>query len=197
MPNESFLWHIFIMALYNPLLVKKLEEHLKKDPGSRSFCSLAQIYCAQGEWDKAEKLCLEGLAHNPSYSPAYVLLAEIYKSQDLTDKAIKYLTRAKECNPENPNIYKNLGDIYKKQNDLEKSLQAYKMLAFLKPGDKTASATVQHLEKIMGGPIDIRQVKGHGKKPSKPLSEKDSQKLAKLNKILARVEMYKDEQPEK
>ena len=182
------------MDLYNPLLVKKLEENLKKDPGSRSFCSLVQIYYSQGELEKAEKLCLEGLVYNPSYSQAYVILAEIYRSQGHIEKAVRYLTRAKEFNPENPNIYKNLGEIYRKQNDLKKTLQAYKMMLFLKPEDKTAISTVQHLEKIVSGSADGEQKKGDKQKFLKTLSEKENQKLAKLNKILARVEIYRDKQ---
>lgn len=186
------------MALYNPLLVKKLEEILKKDPSSKSFCSLAYIYRSKGELEKAEKLCLEGLVYNPSYSQAYVLLGEIYREQKKMKKAIKVLNKAKELNPDNPNIYKNLGEIYKKQNDMEKTLDAYKMVLFLKPGDKTAVLTVKHLEKVLGRHLTAQSQKESGEKEaklsfSKPLSEKESQRLAKLNKILARVENYIDQ----
>jgi len=180
------------MALYNPLLVKKLEEHLKEEPGSRSFCSLAQIYYSQGNLEKAEKLCLEGLIYNPFYSQAHVILAEIYKDRGHMEKAIKCLAKAKEFNPENPNIYKNLGEIYKKQNDLEKTLQAYKMVLFLKPEDQTAIFTVQHLEKVISGSADKKQVKEGKQNSSKTFLDKKSQKLARLNKILARVEIYRD-----
>ena len=179
------------MALYNPLLIKKLEAHLKKDPGSKSFCSLAQIYFSNGEREKAERLCLEGLIYNPSYAPAYVLLSGIYKSQGLMEKAIQMLNKAKELNPDNPNIYKSLGEIYKKQNHLEKTLSAYKMAAFLKPGDKTAVAAVRHLEKMTPTFLTTSDLAQNSKtKAVRPLSAKESQKLAKLNQILARVEMY-------
>lgn len=186
------------MALYNPLLIKKLEEHLKKDPRSKSFCSLAQIYFAQGELEKAEKLCLEGLIHNPSYSQAYVILAEIYRKKNQVEKAIPLLIKAKELNPDNPNVYKNLAEIYKAKNDLEKTFNAYKMVAFLKPDDETAIKTVQHLEKVMAGQAteskQTTEQQKEGKVFSKALSEKEKQKLAKLNKILARVEKHINEQ---
>ena len=169
------------MVLYNPLLVKKLEEHLKEDPASRSFCSLAQIYCSQGELEKAEKMCLEGLVYNPTYSQAYVILAGIYRGQGHIQKAIKCLTKAKELNPDNPNIYKNLGEIYKKQKDMEKTLNAYKMVALLKPGDRTARDTVQHLEKVIGKGLTVsKQTKPGEKQTLRTLSEKESQKLAKI-----------------
>lgn len=183
------------MALYNPLLVKRLEEILKKDPSSKSFCALAQIYHSRGETERAEKLCLEGLVYNPSYSQAYALLGEIYRDQGKVDKAIEFLNKAKELNPDNPNIYKNLGEIYKKQNDIEKTLNAYKMALFLKPGDKIATLTVEHLEKVLDKNLtDASQTKDD-KKKERPSSSKaffgeQSRKLAKLNKILARVENY-------
>ena len=196
--NLGFLCQILIVALYNPLLVKKLEEHLEKDPSSKSFCSLAQIYHSKGDLEKAEKVCLEGLIYNPSYSQAYVVLGEIYRSQGKIKKAIKCFIQAKECNPDNPNIYKNLGEIYKKQNDIEKTLNAYKMMAFLKPGDKMAMSTVQHLEKMVVEQWIVPSQTEGGKKEtkafSKTLSERESQKLSKLNKILAHVEIYIDKQ---
>ena len=166
------------MALYNPALTKKLEDDLKKDPRSKSFCVLAQIYYSGGELDKAEQLCLKGLKSHPQYSPAYVLLAEIYKSQKQDDKALKCLNQAKELNPDNSNIYKNLAEIYSRQNNLEQTLNAYKMLAFFKPTDKTALSVIPLLEKMMG------------KAYTKKFSEKNSQHLAKLQQILSRIELY-------
>lgn len=182
------------MALYNPLLIKKLSAHLKKDPGSKSFCVLAQIYFSMGEAEKAEKLCLEGLAHNPSYSPAYLILSGIYKKQGLMEKALQFLNKAKALNPDNPSIYKSLGEIYKKQNDMDKTLESYKMVAFLRPGDKTAIATIRHLEKMRGQPAPPEEDKASQAFPSESLSERDTQKLAKLNKILALVDMFLHQQ---
>ena len=183
------------MTLYNPLLVKRLETLLKKDPGSKSFCALAHIYRSRGEMERAEKLCLEGLVYNPSYSQAHALLGEIYKDQGETEKAIKFFNKAKELNPDNPNIYKNLAEIYKKQNDIAKTLNAYKMVLFLNPGDKTAALTVKHLEKIISRELTSSSHTENDKKsappsPSKGFSEEKSRKLVKLNKILARVENY-------
>ena len=203
MSNPSFLCQMLTMALFNPQLVKKLEKLIKKDPRSKSFCSLAQIYFSLGELEKAEKLCLEGLIHNPSLSQAYVLLAEISQNRGQLEKAIRFLTQAKERNPDNPNIYKNLGEIYKKQKDMEKTLNAYKMAVLLKPGDKTALSTVRHLEKIVSQ-SKISPAQGK-RKPladktsekaffSQAFSEKEREKLAKLNKILARVDIYREAQ---
>ena len=180
------------MALYNPLLVKRLEQELEKHPESKSFCSLAQIHFANNELKKAEQICLKGMAHNPSYSPAYILLSRIYKKKGQSTQAIQLLNQAKELNPDNPNIYKILGEIYKQQKDLKNTLKAYKMVAFLKPEDQTAQAIVQHLEKLLASPLSEKPSQTTSKESSfRPLNRKDSQKLALLNRILARVEIYK------
>ena len=170
------------MPTYNPLLIKKLEQTLEKEPQSKAFCTLAHIYRSQGEREKAMKLCFEGLIYHPFYAPAYVLLGEIYKDQGLLEKAIHFLNRAKELNPDNPNIYNSLGQIYNKQKKIEKTLNAYKMVLFLKPKDKTALLTVKHLETVLGGQ----------KPEQRPTTEeeKKNQKLIHLQKILARVENY-------
>lgn len=193
-----FLCQILIMDLFNPLLIKNLEEILKKDPTSKSFCSLAQIYCSQSEFKKAEQLCLKGLTHNPSYSQGYVILGEVYKAQGDIEKAIKVLNKAKEFNPDNPNIYKNLAEIYKTKKDLEKTLDSYKMLSFLKPEDKTASAAIPHLETILGHQLVKENLREGGKaasgktvpSPYKSLSLKQRERFLKLKKILARVENH-------
>ncbi|MDE0091896.1 MAG: tetratricopeptide repeat protein [Oligoflexia bacterium] len=191
------------MVLYNPRLIKKLEKELKKDPQSKTFCVLAQIYYKQGEMQKAKSVCLQGLEYHPRYSQAYVLLAEIYYKENELTKAVKLLNQAKELNPENPHIYKNLAQIYKKQKQPEKALNAYKMLAFLSSNDSTAISSIQHLEKILRPSLivpsereelskeegNVSQSKNESVEKVK-LSQKQNKKLMKLNQILARVENY-------
>ena len=190
------------MVLYSPRLIKKLEEDIKKNPQSKSFCSLAYIYYKQGDIQKAKTVCLQGLKHCPSYSQAYILLAEIYYKENQLSEAIKLLNKAKELNPDNPHIYKKLAQIYKKQNQPEQTLKAYKMLAFLSPNDSTAILSVQHLEKILRPSL----ISSSGKKErlqeesfatknknlllKQKISLKQNQRLIKLNQILARVENY-------
>ncbi|MCZ0932238.1 MAG: tetratricopeptide repeat protein [Oligoflexia bacterium] len=185
-----------IMALYSPHLIKKLEEDLKKDPSSKSFCALAHIYHKQGDIQKAKLLCFQGLSHHPAYSQAIILLADIYYKENQLSEAVKLLSRAKELSPDNPHIYKNLAQIYKKQNQPEKTLKAYKMLAFLSPNDSTAVMSVQHLEKILRPSLVLSDpAKEQSKDESllekaQKLSSKQNQRLVRLNQILARVENY-------
>ena len=192
------------MAYYSPRLIKKLEDELKKDPQTKSFCALAQIYYKQGDIQKAKSLCLQGLKRHPFYSQAYVLLAEIHYKEELFSESIQLLNKAKELNPDNSNIYKTLAQIYKKQKQPEQALKAYKMLAFLNPHDLIAISSVQHLEKILRPPLahpkrewpkkqKSNLSQNENKKSSSSqaqLSNKQTQKLIKLNQILARAESY-------
>lgn len=177
------------MALYSPDLIKKLEENLKKDVQSQSFCSLAYIYYKQGDVHKAEKICQQGLEHHPSYSPAYILLAEIKYKEDKLDKAIDLLNKAKELAPNNPSIYKLLAQIHKKRNESEKTLEAYRMVVFLSPNDSTALSSFHHLDKILNT-FSSDDKKDKILENKKKLSLREEQKLEKLNKILVRVESY-------
>ena len=197
MSYRGLLCQIFIMSLFNPLLIKKLEEILKKNSASKSFCSLAQMYYLDGELKKAEDLCLKGLIHHPSFSQAYVLLGEIYKDQGELKKAFHNFNKAKELNPDNSNIYKNLAIIYKKENNIEQTLNAYKMVSFLNPGDPTASAAIKYLEKILYKKLTKNNQKPSQKQDTKaflsqPPSPKQNKKLVRLNKLLAQVENYID-----
>ncbi|MCY4321952.1 MAG: hypothetical protein OXC37_06100 [Bdellovibrionaceae bacterium] len=191
------------MALYSPALIKKLEEDLKKNPQSQSFCSLAYIYYKQGDIEKARDICLKGSAYHPSYAPAYILLAEIHYKEDKLDTALELLNKAKELNSKNPNVYKQLAQIYKKKNEPEKTLEAYRMLVFLSPNDSTALSSFHHLEKILNPSSslsnkDNQQKENFSKqtqseiylKNKKTISPKEERKLEKLNQILARIDNY-------
>ena len=188
MSEIAFLCQNSYMALYNPQLIKKLENELEKDPKSKSFCVLAQIYYRLGEKEKAKIICEEGLNHHAFYSPAYVLLAEIYYTNNDFSKAIELLNQAKELDPDNPNIYKHLAQIYKKQKQPEQALQAYKMWAFLEPTNSTALLSFQHLEKMLNPTVAVQKKISSSKKTA--LSPKQEDRLKKLNQILARVDNY-------
>ena len=184
------------MPDYNPRLIKELETLVEKDPDSKYFCSLAQIYFATGRQEQAEKLCLNGLLKHPFYSQAYIILGEIYKEREEPEKALPLFEKAREMNPDNPNIYKNLAVIYKSQNSIEKTLQAYKKWSLLSPGNEMLSQTVQHLEKVLGlsekssNGNEMAEWEEGGSLSQGPLSDKNRLKLDKLHKILEKTEKF-------
>ena len=137
------------MDLFNPFLVKTYQEILAKNPTSKVFCPLSQVYRLKKELEKARLTCLRGITYNPSYSAGYITLAQIYGDENNTEEALAALNRARELSPENPKVYQIFGELYQKKNDIEKTLWAFKMVLFLRPWDGTARKIVSQLEKAL------------------------------------------------
>ncbi|MGI9548662.1 MAG: tetratricopeptide repeat protein [Bdellovibrionales bacterium] len=180
------------MNLFNPFLIRKYKSLLAKNPKSKIFCPIAQIYRMSKEFEKARKICLKGIQENPTYATGYIVLAKIYKDQNKIDLAFKSLNKAKELSPDNYQIYQLFGEIYREKKDLEKTLSAFKMVSFLKPWDQTAKKTVQHLENTVSRKDQwIQKSQSPLKTPMSYSLEqsRSSQKLQKLQKLLAKIEM--------
>ena len=178
------------MDLFNPFLIKKYENILVKNPKSKVFCPLAQVYRLRKKLEKAEKICLNGIQYNPTYATGYILLAKIYKDQNQTSKSLETLNKAKELSPDNYQIYQLYGEIYKEQKKLPETLAAFKMVSFIKPWDQNAKKTVQHLEKILSQQQDWIKKPEDQKKPLSQNYAKNtkSQKIQKLQKLLSQIE---------
>ena len=198
------------MDMFNPLLVKKYEEILKANPQSKVFCSLAQVYRMEKNLKKAEKICLQGISHNPSYSAGYVLLAKIHRDSNKIDRALAILNQAKELGPENHQVYQLLGEIYREKREPLKTLSAFKMVLFLKPWDQTAKKTVEHLETMLlvekavekteeaAAPKSARETKQKARAPDflDLKKGKKRKKMQRLQKILSRLERRSSPPPE-
>ncbi|MCY4512543.1 MAG: hypothetical protein OXB86_02515 [Bdellovibrionales bacterium] len=174
------------MDLFNPVLVKTYQDILGKNPTSKVFCPLAQIYRLKKDLKQAKQICLRGITYNPSYSAGYITLAQICGEEDHIEEALAALNRARELSPDNPKIYQIFGELYQQKKDIEKTLWAFKMVLFLRPSDQTARKIVQQLEKTLF------------KKPtpssSPPVQEENRahiirrKKMDKLQKLLTRIE---------
>ena len=134
------------MSFFSDGLIKKLEKELKTQASSKRFSVLAQIYYEQGDYKRAEKLCLDGLKYHPSHLSAFLLLVDIYISLDKNDQAFQYLNRAKIISPEHPKIYEKLARLYTRQNKMEESIEAYKTLLMLRPDHPVALDMLSYLE---------------------------------------------------
>ena len=134
------------MSFFSDGLIKKLEKELKTQASSKCFSVLAQIYYEQGDYKRAEKLCLDGLKYHPSHLSAFLLLTDIYISLDKNHQAFQYLNRAKIISPEHPKIYEKLARLYTRQNKMEESIEAYKTLLMLRPDHPVALDMLSYLE---------------------------------------------------
>ena len=174
------------MDLFNPFLVKTYQDILNKDPSSKVFCPLAQIYRLKKDLKTAKQVCLRGITYNPSYSAGYITLAQICNEENQIEEALAALNRARELSPDNPKIYQIFGELYQKKKDIEKTLWAFKMVLFLRPLDQTAQKIVQQLEKTLFK-------KPRPSSPPPPQEENRAhiirrKKMEKLQKFLTRIE---------
>ncbi|MBC6415520.1 MAG: tetratricopeptide repeat protein [Bdellovibrionales bacterium] len=134
------------MTFFSDRLIYQLENNLKKNPASKSFAVLAQIYYEQDRYKKAKELCLEGLKYHPSHSSALLLLGQIYMDEKNNKKALKYLNRARIVVPSNPKVYEKLIQLYTRQNQLELTIETYKIFLILQPDNQMAIDMLSYLQ---------------------------------------------------
>ena len=182
------------MDLFNPFLIKKYENILKKNPNSKIFCPLAQIYRSRKDFERAKTLCEKGLQRNPTYSAGYLVQAQIYKDQGYQEEALNSLHQAKALSPDNTQMYQLYGEIYMEQRDIPKTLSAFKMILFIRPWDKFAQRVVEQLEGVASKEVLMKKSENQDapkekseikNSPSFILKQK---KIRKLQNLMAHIE---------
>ena len=173
------------MDLFNPFLIKKYESLLKKNPYSKIFCPLAQIYRSRKELKKAQEICKKGLQSNPSYFMGYIVQAQIYKDQGRFKESLGSLHQAKALSPDNVKTYQLYGEIYMEQKDIERTLSAFKMILFLRPSDAFAKKVVEQLEDALSKEVITK----NSEEPMSPTRAiKKEKQIGKLQNIMAHIE---------
>ena len=114
-PTKSFLMKRYI-AIYN------------KNPNSKVFAFLADLYRKQGVLDKALDLCRKGIKAHPEFVSGHIALALIFLDMNKLEMAVESLEKAVDLSPENIFAYKMLGQAWLRLKNPEKTLQAYKMV---------------------------------------------------------------------
>lgn len=135
-------------------LIKKYLTIYKKNPKSKVFALLADLYRKQGEVDKAFHLCKTGIKEHPQFALGHIALALILLDMNKLEMAAEALEKAIDFSPENIFAYKLLGQTWLKIKNPKKTLQAYKMVLFLDPGNKSAKNIIKKLEPITATQYD-------------------------------------------
>lgn len=120
----------------------------QKHPKSRIFAPLAHIYRRMGLWDKAFRLCQEGLKNHPDFASGHVLLALLYLDRHQWEKAIRALRTATRLSPENLLARQTLARTWLKLKNPTEALQAFKMVLFLAPDNEEGQRMVGKLEPL-------------------------------------------------
>jgi protein O-GlcNAc transferase len=86
-----------------------------------------------GDYDGAEKHCLEILQADPVHVGAMLLLSSVYFQRRDYDKSMVYSTKAIQANPKCAEAYSNLANVYKERQQYHEALEHYKHAVNLKP----------------------------------------------------------------
>lgn len=91
-----------------------------------AFSSLAEIYKAQGDVEKAKAVLNEGFTAYPTSQAILVSLINIYlESNDDPNKVLELIRTAQVNEPTNPSLYYAEGNVYKNLKDLDNAIKCY------------------------------------------------------------------------
>jgi tetratricopeptide (TPR) repeat protein len=105
--------------------IRDLRKRMEREPGSRSFVSLAEEYRRAGRMSDALKSLEEGLLNHPSYVAARVALARTYLEVGRTQESMEAFSQALADDPSNLVASKALGDLYLSRGEKVEALKRY------------------------------------------------------------------------
>ncbi|XP_063719129.1 UDP-N-acetylglucosamine--peptide N-acetylglucosaminyltransferase 110 kDa subunit-like [Symsagittifera roscoffensis] len=98
-----------------------------------ALVELAHNEYQRGEYESAERHCMQLYAHCPDNVAALLLLSSIHFQCKRLDLSAKYSLEAIRKNPSLAEAYSNLGNVFKERGQIGEALQNYKHAINLKP----------------------------------------------------------------
>ncbi|MFG1487328.1 tetratricopeptide repeat protein [Halobacteriovorax sp. RZ-2] len=126
------------MKNYNNL-ISKYKSQLEKDPRSKVFAPLAEIYRKVGMNDEALALLKRGLIHHPNFSAAIIIYGQLLLEKDEVEEAYTILKPQLSINGDNIKFLKLFAQSCFKQNLILEALNTYKRVLFISPKDMEAT----------------------------------------------------------
>lgn len=127
-------------------LVKKYEEALARDPNSRVFAQLGELYRKLGMHDRAMIVYRDGVKRHPSYVLGYLGLAFCYFDLEQYQLAYATLRPLVESSRDNLRLLKLFAKCCENLSYQDEALETWKYLLFINPKDAEAAAKVMALE---------------------------------------------------
>ena len=129
-------------------LIKKHEETLARDPNSRVFAQLGELYRKVGMLDYALRVFREGVKRHPTYHLGYLGLAYCYYDLEQYQLAYATLRPLVETSRDNLRFQRLFAYCCEKLEYKDEALETWKYLLFINPKDQEASAKVTSLENV-------------------------------------------------
>lgn len=143
--------------LFSPLFLK-YQADFEKDPRSRVFAPLAEIYRKVGMTDKAMEILSQGLRFHPTYVVAHIGLAFCYYDIRQFNLAYNTLKPFVHESRDNIRLQKLFSDICLALSKKDEALETLKYLLFINPRDKEIAASVKELELELESATAVKHV---------------------------------------
>ena len=123
---------------------------IAKDPGSRVFAALAELYRKAGMLDEAVRLCLNGTKAHPKYMSGRVALARAYFDKGMIKEAKEEVLTVVSITPDNILANKILGEIQLLEGDTDRAVESFSKVLTLAPDDTEARQRLDEAQKRPG-----------------------------------------------
>lgn len=128
--------------------ISKCQKILDVDPNSQIFAALAEAYRKKGEFEKAFRVCQNGLRIHPSYGSAHVVMAKINLDRRLYDWAEIEAKKAAEIDGLTRTIELLLAEIYIYKGEFAQAVKLLKKLNDADPNNDQIKRLLEIAQKI-------------------------------------------------
>ena len=126
--------------------IRELMEKIAKDPSSRAFIDLGNIYLKLEMFDEAIEIIKEGLKYSPENQSALVVLGRSYRKKGNYNEATNIFNRVLKKDNQNLIALLALAEMKRKQGDYEESYRYYDNILFLDPGNEEATTEIRKVK---------------------------------------------------
>ena len=169
------------MSLDQELLaqIDRYKDIMQKDPNSREFLTLAELYRKLGVAEEATKILRDGLTRHPDYVEARLAMARVYLTQGQVEDATREFEEVIRQDTGNFVAYKLLGEIAMQKQDHEKAADRFGAAYKIKPEDPECKVMLDYIGSLLGRDLVAQFGAGTGAPaPSKPAPPKAAAKPA-------------------
>jgi len=148
MPNNKE-----VAALPSSPLFLKYQKMYERNPRSRCFAPLAEIYRKMGMADKAVVILRDGISYHPTYLMGHLGLASCYADLGQYQLAYATLRPIVAQNRDNIRLQRLFARICQELGYVREAVETYKFLLFVNPKDQESSEALAHLENASSSPV--------------------------------------------
>lgn len=127
--------------------IERLVKKWEKDPSSRVFAQLGDLYRKAKLYDEAIQVLTKGIEMNPNYAPGHLILAKTYLDQMRSAMAKEELDKVLSIDPQNVVALRLLAPIVEKGGTDQELTRIYELILSMDPGDQTTFEKLDQLKK--------------------------------------------------